>query len=139
MFVSVRRTINELAFGFRAAHINIRKSRGKTVVGSYEMVIRYPEFLADNNYFEFSAVKEVVCRKYFVAVNSAVREVFEREFFDSRHRYVFEVQTALENAAFKSLYAFGEYDFRYYAVIHESRVLNVADGFYAVFAVVILA
>ena len=137
MLVSVLRIVNKLTFGFCAAHINIHKSCGKAFVSLYEVIIRYLELFAYYNYFEFSAVKEVVRRKYAVAVNSAVRKVLEREFFDSDHGNVFKIRTTLEYAALKSLYAFGEYDFRYYSVIDESRIFDIGYVFFAVRSVVV--
>ena len=134
MLVSVRRIVNKLTFGFCAAHINIRKSCGKAFVMPYEVIIRYLELFAYYNYFEFFAVKEVVRRKYFVAVNSAVRKIFGCEFFDSRHRDVLKVFATPEHVALESLYAFGEYDFRYYAVIDESRIFNERYRLSVIFA-----
>ena len=43
----------------------------------------------------------------------------------------------MEYAALKSLYAFGEYDFRYYAVIDESRISDIGYVFFAVRSVVV--
>ena len=133
MLVFVLRIVSKLTFGFCAAHINIRKSFGKAFVIPYEVITRYLEFFAYYNHFEFFAVKEIVRRKYFVAVNSAVRKVFECEFFDSRHRDVLKVFATPEHVALESLYAFGEYDFRYYAVI-ESRIFNERYRLSVIFA-----
>ena len=103
------------------------------------MVVCYLELFADNNYFKFAAVQEVVGRENIIAVNTFVGKVFERKLFNADHRHVFEIRTALENASFDSLNACGKNDFRYYSVIPERRIFDVSDGFYAVFSVVILA